>query len=176
MKTHPSEESPNDCSDRTRLRMRIRDAFEGVSLGDGVGLYQGQGIDDHDSAEVCQSLRLGDEKDDWQRITSDDLNKCYSSLSFFDAAGMRFHLPAYLLAEIDGDFKFDLAMDFIDMSDHKMQQYSLFTSQQKGVIADYLRSIQDQPGHWLDVHKIDFALECFWDLDPELSETKNAES
>jgi len=154
--------------------MRIRDAFEGVPLGDGVGLYQAQGIDDHDSVEVCQSLRHGDEKDDWQRITSEDLNKCYSSLSFFDAAGMRFHLPAYLLAEIDGDYKFDLAMDFIDMSDHTMKQFSLLTAQQKGAVADYLRFIQDQPGHWLDVHKIDFALECFWDIDPVLSETKKA--
>jgi hypothetical protein len=173
MMTHASDESPNDDSDRTRLRMRIRDAFEGVSLGDGVGLYQAQGIDDHDSAEVCQSLRLGDEKNDWQRITIEDLNRCYSSLSFFDAAGMRFHLPAFLLAEIDGAYKFDLAMDFIDMSDHKMQQYSLFTVQQKGAIGDYLRFIQDQPGHWLDVYKIDFALECYWDIDPGLLKLKN---
>jgi hypothetical protein len=174
MKTHASDESPNDDADRTRLRKRIRDAFEGVTLGDGVGLYQAQGIDDHDTEEVCQSFRLGDEKDDWQRITSEDLNKCYSSLSFFDAAGMRFHLPAYLLAEIDGDYKFDLMMDFIDMSDHKLKQFSLFTKQQKGAVADYLRFIQDQPGHWLDVHKIDFALESFWDIDPASSETKNA--
>lgn len=174
MKTHASDESPNDDADRTRLRKRIRDAFEGVTLGDGVGLFQAQGIDDHDTEEVCQSFRLGDEMDDWQRITSEDLNKCYSSLSFFDAAGMRFHLPAYLLAEIDGDYKFDLTMDFIDMSDHKMKQFSLFTEQQKGAVADYLRFIQDQPGHWLDVHKIDFALESFWDIDPASSETKNA--
>jgi hypothetical protein len=174
MKTHALDESPNDDADRTRLRMRICDAFEGVTLGDGVGLYQAQGIDDHDSEEVCQSFRLGDEKDDWQRITSEDLNKCYSSLSFFDAAGMRFHLPAYLLAEIDGDYKFDLTMDFIDMSDHKLKQFSLFTEQQKRAVADYLRFIQDQPGHWLDVHKIDFALEGFWDIDPVASGTKNA--
>jgi hypothetical protein len=174
MKTHASDESQNDDADRTRLRKRISDAFEGVTLGDGVGLYQAQGIDDYDTEEVCQSFRLGDEKDDWQRITSEDLNKCYSSLSFFDAAGMRFHLPAYLLAEIDGDYKFDLTMDFIDMSDHKMKQFSLFTEQQKGAVADYLRFIQDQPGHWLDVHKIDFALESFWDIDPASSETKNA--
>lgn len=174
MKTHASDESSNDDTGRTRQRKRIRDAFEGVTLGDGVGLYQAQGIDDHDTEEVCQSFRLRDEKDDWQRITSEDLNKCYSSLSFFDAAGMRFHLPAYLLAEIDGDYKFDLTMDFIDMSDHKMKQFSLFTEQQKKAVADYLRFIQDQPGHWLDVHKIDFALESFWDFDPIPSETKNA--
>ena len=174
MKTHASDESPNNDADRTRLRMRIRDAFEGVTLGFGVGLHQAQGIDDHDTEEVCQSFRLGDEKDDWQQITSEDLNKCYSSLSFFDAAGMRFHLPAYLLAEIDGDYKFDMTMDFIDMSEHKMKQFSLFTEQQKAAVADYLRFIQDQPGHWLDVHKIDFALESFWDIDPASSETKNA--
>lgn len=165
MKTPSPDEPSNDESIRALLRLKIRNAFEGVKLEKGVGLYQAQGIDDNEAVEVCQSLRIGDEKDDWQRITAADLNRCYSSLSFFDAAGMRFHLPAYLLAEIDGNYPFDLVMTFLDMSGHTLEQFSLFTAPQKGAVADYLRFIQDQPGHWLDVHKIDFALECFWDMD-----------
>lgn len=86
---------------------------------------------------------------------------------------MRFHLPAYLLAEINGDYKFDLTMDLINMSASKIAQFSLFTAEQRGAVADYLRFIQDQPGHWLDVHKIDLALESFWDIDPALSEPEN---
>lgn len=149
-------------------------AFEGISLGKGVGLNHAQGIDDYESEEVCQSLRLGDEKDDWRRISSANLNNCRSSLSFFDAEGMRLHLPAYLLAEINGDYRFDLVMEFIDLNDYKLEQFSLLSTEQRGAIGDYLRFIQDQAGHWLDVHKIDFALETFWDVYPASPATKNA--
>jgi hypothetical protein len=107
MNEFSQEEPPDDASERIRLCLRIGEAFEGVLLGDGVGLYQAQGIDDNECEEVRQSYRLRDEKHDWHRITSENLNKCYSSLSF----------------------------------------------------------IQDQPGYWLDVHKIDHALEIFWDID-----------
>jgi hypothetical protein len=168
------DKPPDDVSDRISLCLRIRTAFGGVLLGKGVGLKQAQGIDDHESEEVRQSLRQEDEKDDWHRITSENLNSCYSSLCFFDAEGMRFHLPAYLIAEINGDYEFDLMGEFIDLNDYKMEQFSLFTTEQRGAIAEYLRFIQDQPGHWLDVHKIDLALESFWDVDPEISEMKKA--
>jgi len=31
--------------------------------------------------------------------------RCNSSLSFFNADGMRFHLPAFLIAELKGEYR-----------------------------------------------------------------------
>lgn len=80
----------------------IRVAFRGVTLGGGVGLLQGQGLDAYAAFATLAAYRARDEKDDWSRITPETLDRCCSSLAFFDAEGMRFHLPAYLLADLDG--------------------------------------------------------------------------
>ncbi len=80
----------------------IRDAFQGCTLGRGVGLYQGVGIDDYEDEEELQRLRSNDEQYNWDAILVKRLNQCYSSLSFFDAEGMRFHLPAFMISEIMG--------------------------------------------------------------------------
>lgn len=37
-------------------------------------------------------MREKDEKDNWERISVEDLNNCRDSLCFMDAEGMRFHL------------------------------------------------------------------------------------
>jgi YD repeat-containing protein len=41
-----------------------------------------------------------DERTDWQPLTSDHLLSYQSSMSFMDAEGIRFHLPAWMLAEL----------------------------------------------------------------------------
>jgi hypothetical protein len=82
----------------------IRSAFKGVSLGNGIGLTEAQGLDDHGDSATRAAYREKDEKEEWERITPDELWACNSSLSFFDPEGMRFHLPAYLIAQIRGEF------------------------------------------------------------------------
>ncbi|NJR42201.1 MAG: hypothetical protein HC767_05635 [Akkermansiaceae bacterium] len=176
MKNIPPDESGSDVSERGQLCSIIRAAFEGVKLGDGVGLYQAQGIDDHESDEACSIFRERDEKDDWTRITSEDLNNCYSSLSFFDAEGMRFYLPAYLLADLNGEYKFDLIDEFTNWCDYKKEQYSLLSDIQRDAVSRYLRFIQDKPGNWLDAHKIDVVLESLCENVPESSELQNEEA
>lgn len=84
----------------------IEAAFRGVSLGDGVGLWQGQSLDMHGTVEDIAAARRNDEKDDWHKLQAADLNTCHSSLSFFDSAGMRFHLPAFMIADLRGEYDF----------------------------------------------------------------------
>ena len=172
MKTSQPDESAMNAPESGDLRSSIRVAFEGVTLGGGVGLYEAQGIDDHESAEARQRLRERDEKEDWARITAEDLNSCYSSLSFFDAEGMRFHLPAYLLADLNGEYRFDMIAEFTNWCDYKREQFSLLSNVQKDVVLDYLRFMQDRPGNWLDVHKIDFTMETFCESDPDSTNKK----
>jgi len=86
---------------KTKLITTIYKSFKDVKLENGVGLWEGQGLDDYLSPEECKKLRERDEKDDWSKISVLDLYKCSSSLSFFDAKGMRFHLPQFLLFDLD---------------------------------------------------------------------------
>lgn len=43
----------------------ITSAFSDTRLGDGIGLWQTRAIDDYESEEVQQEMRLNDEKEDW---------------------------------------------------------------------------------------------------------------
>lgn len=116
----------------------IREAFAGVKLGDGIGLRQAQGVDDYADEATCAAYRKGDEKEDWQHIPAEALNRCYSSLSFFDAAGMRFHLPAFLIADLQGDYHHGLEFSLTHLSDYNIQQFSLLSDAQRSAVRAYL--------------------------------------
>ncbi len=91
----------NHCKmDASQLRPAIFEAFDGVILGDGIGLWQAQGIDDRLPPEECEKIREKDEKQDWRKLSVLDLYRCSSSLCFFDAEGMRFHFPQFALLEL----------------------------------------------------------------------------
>lgn len=87
--------------------VQIATAFAGVTLEDGIGLWESAGIDDHVGQDELRALRAKDEKNDWRRIPTDDLSYCHAAPSFLDARGLYFHLPAFLAAELRGDFKQD---------------------------------------------------------------------
>lgn len=80
-----------------QLMQKIKKAFKDIKLDNGIGLWEAQGLDDGVSQKECLKLRAKDEIQGWLNISATNLNKCSSSLSFFDAKGMRFHLPAFLL-------------------------------------------------------------------------------
>lgn len=118
----------------------IEDAFDGVVLGGGVGLQEAQGIDDYKDEATCAAYRAGDEKDDWRKIAAEALNVCNSSLSFFDAAGMRFHLPAYLICELRGDYRFHMAFCLTQTYQTIPEKFSLLNRQQRTAVRTYSTS------------------------------------
>jgi hypothetical protein len=120
------------------LRQATEHAFADVRLGNGVGLYEAQGIDHYASEEDCANYRAKDEKTDWRCIKLEDLNRCNSSLSFFDAAGMRFHLPAFIQADLGEDVEFDLIYHLVFSSQVEEQQ-KLLNEAQRTVVIDYLK-------------------------------------
>lgn len=151
------------------IRM-IEEAFSGVVLGDGVGLWQAQGLDDYCDEKQCMALREKDEKLDWRKISKEDINRCYSSLSFFDAAGMRFHLPAYMILDIEGGYDYDLDLNLTDINDYKEQQFSLLNQEQRQAVRSYLSYRLDQFYQEFDksgfedfsLHNIERALAGYW--------------
>ena len=140
----------------------IADAFKGVVLGDGIGLQEAQGLDDDEDKETCAALREGDEKKDWGKISCDDLNRCNSSLSFFNAEGMRFHLPAYLTAELRGDYGFGMAFSLTHLNNYTRSQFTALSPEQRKVIRDFLLFLRDDPDYEFDLPQIDHALTDFW--------------
>ncbi len=93
---------------KIELEAAIVAAFDGVKLEDGIGLYEAQAIDGYADLETRASNRSRDEKEDWKSITNSSLNECNSSVHFFDPKGMRFHLPAFMLCELQGKYLSDL--------------------------------------------------------------------
>lgn len=139
----------------------IEAAFAGVTLGGGVGLQEAQGLDDYADDETRAAYRATDEKDDWHRIPAEELQRCNSSLSFFDAEGMRFHLPAYLLADLRDDYGFGMAFCLTHGSDYD-RYFRLLSVTQRRAVTAFLRHILDDPDYEHDRPHILHALEGYW--------------
>jgi hypothetical protein len=138
----------------------IETAFAGVTLGNGVGLREAQGLDDYADAATCAVYRANDEKDDWHRIPSEALQHCHSSLHFFDAEGMRFHLPAYLLADLRDDSGIDL--DFSLTQTINYDRFSLLSDIQRRAVRSFLLHLLDDPDYQFGRPQIIRALDDYW--------------
>jgi hypothetical protein len=136
-------------------------AFDGVKLGGGVGLQEAQGLDDYADAATRAAYRLSDEKDDWSRIPVEALGRCNSSLSFFDAEGMRFHLPAFLLADLRGEFHFGMAFCLTQIGDYE-RYFSLLSVAQRMAVRAFLLHILDESDYRFDRPHILRALDEYW--------------
>ncbi len=141
-------------------------AFDGVTLGNGVGLWQAQEIDAYSSAEAIAAARKRDEKSDWRKLAAEDLNTCYSSLSFFDAEGMRFHLPAFLLAELRGGFRFSVVFTLVSGSDYSDRQFSALSGAQRNAVRGWLEHVAEKDGYADDFDEILRSLEARWLYNP----------
>jgi hypothetical protein len=144
------------------VAVRIREAFAQVRLGQGVGLRQAQGIDGYEGEAALAAYRALDEKADWSRIPSSALNECNSSLSFFDAEGMRFHLPAYLLADLDGSYEFGMAFCLTDMGELHEKQFALLTPPQRDAVRAFLEYISGEDDYQFEWPNILRALDEYW--------------
>ena len=146
--------------DEERVAQMIRDAFRGVTLGEGVGLLQGQDLDDYADARTLAQFRAKDEKQDWTRIEVIELTRCHSSLSFFDAAGMRFHLPAYLIADLEGTLDQDVIFHLTCFAHLGTSRFDLLNSAQRRAVREFL--LLRRSGRHFDHKMIDDALSSYW--------------
>jgi hypothetical protein len=139
----------------------IEEAFAGVTLGCGVGLYEGQAHDDWEYGATAEKYRARDEKEDWHRLSADALNACHSSLSFFDAEGMRFHLPAFLLADLRGDYKFGMTF-CLTYAPGYHDKFRLLSDAQRRAVRAYLLHIAEDMEYDFSRPDILRALEDYW--------------
>ncbi|ODC02030.1 hypothetical protein A3197_21530 [Candidatus Thiodiazotropha endoloripes] len=84
--------------ERAKLVAKIEDAFKGVLLGNGIGLYETEAIDNYANDKKMLQARLND-RDSWKKWTDvpvEVIEVSHSALCFVDAEGMRFLLPAFM--------------------------------------------------------------------------------
>jgi hypothetical protein len=79
------------------LIAEITAAFDGVSREDGTTLHEAEAIDDWKSDEECRAARRLDTEQRWQDVPYEDIWACCSALSFLDAKGFLYYLPAFMV-------------------------------------------------------------------------------
>lgn len=139
---------------------QVQSAFAGVTLEDGVGLRQARAQDDHCSDEECAKARALDEKDDWQAIPIDDLCNLNDTFHFFDAKGKRFHLPAFMVAELKGEWGFGL--DSLLTHNLTPKYFGALNTEQCAAVCSVLEFLLDDPDCSHSVTKIQIALKDYW--------------
>jgi len=154
--------SEKDHGEKDAVIEQIREAFKHVVLGNGVGLLQAQGIDDYENEATCRAYREQDEKMNWEAIPVESLNKCYSSPCFFDAEGMRFHLPAFLIANLKEELKVDPIFHLTYLNDYSKSQLGLLSPEQRAAVRSYLLWVKNQPNYEIDLEVIKSSLETYW--------------
>lgn len=149
------------CRRADELIVLIRRAFANVELEDGIGLCESDGIDDYAGTEELRRLHATDEKHDWQNISPDLLNYCQAAPSFLDAKGMRFHTPAFLVAELNGKFVQDFIGRLIDGSYSATEFPQLLTIDQRDAIIECIRFYGSIEHYSYEPDRIDAAITRF---------------
>ena len=140
----------------------IIQAFDNVILNDGIGLWEAQGLDDYEDEATLKKYRANDEKHDWRKIDTKTLARCESSLSFFDAAGMRFHLPAFLIAEIKGETNTGPLFHLTYLNDYAQSRFVTLNSKQRSAIVAFLKWCLLQDEYMFERKSIKNVLVTFW--------------
>ena len=106
------------------------------------------------------------QQEDWRKIPTTNLNACNSSLSFFDAEGMRFHLPAFICCDLRGEYGLELEFSLTGLGDWKKKKFSLLTSAEKAAVAEYLEFLAEDVDGEFSLDEIRMALDEFWKKAP----------
>lgn len=154
------------------LRM-IREAFDGVELGDGVSMHETQVLDDYGINKERKDARAKDPPTDWRvLLQNEDFKKIMSAgwggMSFLDAEGFRFHLPAAMTLAIEQpglELVGSLIFHLTQTDAYGVKKYSALDRVQKRCVKHVLKFLRHNSGGCLtDAYHndIDNALEAYW--------------
>ncbi|WP_315982938.1 DUF6714 family protein [Aliamphritea spongicola] len=143
------------------VEKEVTAAFAGVTLGAGIGLWEAQAIDDYACEDIRRSNREKDQKTDWKLLDYDDLQRCHSSLSFFDAEGMKFHLPAYIIGSVREKVD-DPLFHLIQLDEFSLSKLESLSNMQRQSVVLYLQWCLEQDTYSFDHISIRRALQEYW--------------
>ena len=75
---------------------------------------------------------------------------------------MRFHLPAYLIADLRGLYNFGMAFSITHLSDHSKSQFELLSPEQRKAVRAFLLHISKEPDYEFERPQIFKALNEYW--------------
>lgn len=149
----------------------IYTAFDQVKLEDGVSLHETIKIDNYGlTNEVLESQIKADERKDWKKLIDDpeliEVNGM-GGLSFYDAKGLRFHLPAYLCLCINHpntEVASSLTFQLTRLEAYNRQRFSILTPEQRKAVKVFLTYIRYNTGFTFeyDFNAIEVAMRDYW--------------
>jgi hypothetical protein len=158
--------------DKTEVVKLIEDAFKNVVLGDGIGIYEAEAIDNYASDKNTIKARAKD-REEWKRwteIPKEVLEVASSSLCFMDIEGMRFLLPAYMKFSVENyetsdsisiDSPIYALLSHPVFVESNVNEY--FTKEQYSVFAKFLKfMVLDVGEDYVDSFCASEAYEKFW--------------
>lgn len=125
----------------------LKAAFVGMKLGHGTGLREAHGIDNYEGDEYRATLRATDEKQNWQAIEVEELARCHAAPSFMNARGVAFHLPAFLVAELNDLHPYGFIDRVIYPSGFAVDWISELNTQQRQAVAAVLEVVGRHPDY-----------------------------
>lgn len=144
------------------LISEITAAFENVELNGGIGLSEADAMDSYKDDKFLAECRIKDEKHSWQLIPFHELNMHHNGLSFFDAKSMRFHLPAFMIAIIRQEYRFDIPYALTDVSGNSNHLFALFSEKQKHAVKLFLENLLENIQYEFDQPNIEKVIENYW--------------
>ena len=130
---------------------RIRRAFAGISVGPETTLYlSGEAEDGYMDEESLDILRRREIRDDWQSIPPELLLACDCATSYVDAEGMRYLLPAWMLAELRYPNCVNTGLEIAlcdnsndpDLADFNRKKLRLLNDEQRACVRDCIRTLR----------------------------------
>ena len=146
------------------VKREICVAFADVRLGEGIGLREAAAIERGATEWERAGQRKLDEQQDWQNIPRETLVRLGYGLGYLDAEGLRFHLPAYVLAA--------MACDAIPLTDYLLgwpdpqNRFDILKPDQRKAIGAYLELVADESFDPKVRSAIEFDLVHFWQRTP----------
>ena len=133
------------------VKAAITKAFQGVGLNGGCSLREGKVADQYGQPDTAgpDDFPEVDITDDWTALSMETL-EAYSCLSYMDAEGFRYYIPAFMLSVISRyegasmraiDTLLSLYPKNTDRWDYKIALYSALNREQKAAIAHYLHEL-----------------------------------
>ncbi|HUF05499.1 MAG TPA: DUF6714 family protein [Aridibacter sp.] len=171
---------------RTKVENRIREAFKGVTLGDGISLHQtvivnnyGRDDDDNEVSDLeWERRRSAGVIDNWEKIDfSREPEDDDFAIAHLDDEALRYYLPALMISVIEiydpGSMRVIGTLDSLyprkagEMArywDSTISTYSTFTDEQKAAIALFLEALPEVVQlNTEDSRVVERALRNYWD-------------
>jgi hypothetical protein len=125
----------------------IENAFANFPLGEGTGLLEANGLDDYADKDQLAELRLRDEHTDWRRIDVNTLERCYAAPIFMNARGFVFHIPAFVIAELNDKIQTDFIDRLFEIDRQPDNWTALLDDSQREAITAVLSMIIEHPDY-----------------------------